>query len=142
MKVRRLWPFRHPLTAAAAATCCWPPPPLPDGLLLTPPPPLPLPLPPRVLQVDDPFVPLPDDLLVNLRESRAVVEALLDAIPQSFAATQQVGGPGGRRGGGLHLAELCNRWGGPEGGGVRAGVVCVGGGWGWGVGAGAPALGN
>lgn len=39
---------------------------------------------------DDPFVPLPDDLLVNLRESRAVFEGLLDAIPATFAANSQV----------------------------------------------------
>jgi protein transport protein SEC24 len=42
--------------------------------------------------VDDPFVPLPDDLLVNLRESRAVFEGLLDAIPATFAANSQVAG--------------------------------------------------
>jgi hypothetical protein len=41
---------------------------------------------------DDPFVPLPDDLLVNLRESRAVFEGLLDAIPATFAANSQVRG--------------------------------------------------
>lgn len=38
---------------------------------------------------EDPFVPLPDDLLVNLRESRAVFENLLDAIPATFAANSQ-----------------------------------------------------
>ena len=41
---------------------------------------------------DDPFVPLPDDLLVNLAESRGVFEGLLDAIPATFAANSQVGG--------------------------------------------------
>ncbi|GIL72053.1 hypothetical protein Vretimale_545 [Volvox reticuliferus] len=43
-----------------------------------------------VTELDDPFVPLPDDLLVNLRESRAVVDALLDALPTNFAGTSQV----------------------------------------------------
>ncbi len=37
-------------------------------------------------ELEEPFLPLPDDLLVNLRESRAVVEALLEALPQNFAA--------------------------------------------------------
>lgn len=41
-------------------------------------------------QVDDPFVPLPDDLLVNLRDSRAVVDALLDSLPQSYGRASQV----------------------------------------------------
>ena len=39
---------------------------------------------------DDPFVPLPDDLLVNLADSRAVVEALLDSLPTTFAGNSQV----------------------------------------------------
>lgn len=39
-----------------------------------------------VPELDDPFLPLPDDLLVNLRESRGVLEALLDALPANFAA--------------------------------------------------------
>ncbi|EFJ52467.1 hypothetical protein VOLCADRAFT_72688 [Volvox carteri f. nagariensis] len=43
-----------------------------------------------VTELDDPFVPLPDDLLVNLRESRAVVDALLDALPNNFTGTAQV----------------------------------------------------
>ncbi|GLJ20808.1 hypothetical protein SUGI_0379320 [Cryptomeria japonica] len=38
-----------------------------------------------VADLDDPFVPLPDDLLVNLSESRHVVEALLDSLPSMFA---------------------------------------------------------
>ncbi len=38
---------------------------------------------------EDPFVPLPDDLLVNLRESRAVFESLLDSLPATFAANSQ-----------------------------------------------------
>ena len=37
-------------------------------------------------ELEEPFVPLPDDLLVNLRDSRAVVEALLDALPGNFAS--------------------------------------------------------
>lgn len=34
-----------------------------------------------VTELDDPFLPIPDDLLVNLRDSRELVEALLDALP-------------------------------------------------------------
>ena len=30
------------------------------------------------------FVPLPDNLLVNLQESRTVVEAFLDSLPEMF----------------------------------------------------------
>ena len=41
-------------------------------------------------EIDDPFIPLPDDLLVNLSESRGAVEKLLDSIPKSFAQTQIV----------------------------------------------------
>nr|XP_043609389.1 protein transport protein Sec24-like At3g07100 isoform X2 [Erigeron canadensis] len=37
-----------------------------------------------VSDLDDIFVPLPDDLLVNLSESRAVVEAFLDSLPSLF----------------------------------------------------------
>ncbi|KAL3680064.1 hypothetical protein R1sor_023020 [Riccia sorocarpa] len=37
-----------------------------------------------VAELDDPFLPMPDDLLVNLSESRAVVEALLDSLPAMF----------------------------------------------------------
>ena len=40
--------------------------------------------------IEDPFVPLPDDLLVNLTESRAVVEALLESLPATFAGNAQV----------------------------------------------------
>ena len=39
---------------------------------------------------DDPFVPLPDDLLVNLAESRGVIEALLDSLPATFGGNSQV----------------------------------------------------
>jgi protein transport protein SEC24 len=44
-----------------------------------------------VPEVEEPFVPLPDELLVNLGECREAVEALLDSIPLSFARTQVVG---------------------------------------------------
>lgn len=38
----------------------------------------------------DGFLPAPDDLLVNLEESRHVVDALLDALPNMFASTTEV----------------------------------------------------
>lgn len=37
-----------------------------------------------VSDLDDIFVPLPDDLLVNLTESRNVVDAFLDSLPLMF----------------------------------------------------------
>lgn len=37
-----------------------------------------------VSDLDDIFVPLPDDLLVNLSESRSVVETLLESLPSMF----------------------------------------------------------
>ncbi|KAI3773054.1 hypothetical protein L6452_04252 [Arctium lappa] len=37
-----------------------------------------------VSDLDDIFIPLPDDLLVNLSESRTVVEAFLDSLPSMF----------------------------------------------------------
>jgi protein transport protein SEC24 len=37
-----------------------------------------------VADLEDPFLPLPDDMLVNLSESRTVVEALLDSLPAMF----------------------------------------------------------
>ncbi|XAR58583.1 hypothetical protein NMG60_11014050 [Bertholletia excelsa] len=37
-----------------------------------------------VSDLDDIFVPLPDDLLVNLSESRSVVDAFLDSLPSMF----------------------------------------------------------
>ncbi|KAG6429131.1 hypothetical protein SASPL_107170 [Salvia splendens] len=37
-----------------------------------------------ISDLDDVFVPLPDDLLVNLSESRNVVEAFLDSLPSMF----------------------------------------------------------
>ena len=59
-----------------------------------------------VPEIDDPFVPLPDDLLVNLRDSRAVVEALLESLPQGYARTSQVCAGGG---GGVWGARGCSR---------------------------------
>ena len=56
-----------------------------------------------VTEIDEPFVPLPDDLLVNLAESRGVVEALLDALPGNFAnnaAVDSAMGPALQVGGG------------------------------------------
>ncbi|EPS71441.1 hypothetical protein M569_03318, partial [Genlisea aurea] len=38
-----------------------------------------------ISDLDDVFVPLPDDLLVNLSESRNVVESFLDTLPAMFA---------------------------------------------------------
>ncbi|KAJ8427223.1 hypothetical protein Cgig2_028747 [Carnegiea gigantea] len=43
-----------------------------------------------VSDVDDIFVPLPDDLLVNLSESRTVVESFLDSLPSMFQDTMNV----------------------------------------------------
>ena len=37
-----------------------------------------------VPDLDDTFVPLPDDLLVNLTESRTVVDAFLDSMLSMF----------------------------------------------------------
>lgn len=37
-----------------------------------------------VSDLDDIFIPLPDDLLVNLSESREVVETFLDSLPSMF----------------------------------------------------------
>ena len=37
-----------------------------------------------VSDLDDIFIPLPDDLLVNLSESRPVVDAFLDSLPSMF----------------------------------------------------------
>jgi protein transport protein SEC24 len=39
-----------------------------------------------VSDLEEPFLPLPDELLVNLSESRAVVEALLASLPAFFPA--------------------------------------------------------
>ncbi|XP_074276585.1 protein transport protein SEC24 A-like isoform X1 [Silene latifolia] len=43
-----------------------------------------------VSDVEDVFVPLPDDLLVNLSESRNVVESFLDSLPTMFEDTMNV----------------------------------------------------
>jgi protein transport protein SEC24 len=40
-----------------------------------------------VPEVAEPFAPLPDDLLVNLADSRSVVDALLDSLPGAFSST-------------------------------------------------------
>lgn len=37
-----------------------------------------------VADLDDIFLPLPDDLLVNLSDSRNVVDAFLDSLPSMF----------------------------------------------------------
>ena len=45
---------------------------------------------PQMLVVNplgDLFLPVPDDLLVNLSESREVVDTLLDQLPSMFAST-------------------------------------------------------
>lgn len=39
-----------------------------------------------VTELDDPFLPMPDDLLVNLHDSRELVDALLDALPAGYSA--------------------------------------------------------
>ena len=43
-----------------------------------------------ISDVDDVFVPLPDDLLVNLSESRNVVDSFLDSLPTMFQDTMNV----------------------------------------------------
>ena len=43
-----------------------------------------------VADLEETFLPMPDDLVVNLAESRAVVEALLDSLPQMFAGNSTV----------------------------------------------------
>lgn len=48
---------------------------------------------PRMLvvsDVEDVFLPLPDDMLVNLKDSRSVVDTLLDRLPAMHAGTQNV----------------------------------------------------
>lgn len=42
-----------------------------------------------VPDLEELFLPVPDDLLVNLGESRHVIDALLDALPTMFANTRQ-----------------------------------------------------
>ncbi|KAL8130239.1 hypothetical protein V2J09_019394 [Rumex salicifolius] len=43
-----------------------------------------------VSDVDDIFVPLPDDLLVNLADSRSVIDTFLDSLPSMFRDTMNV----------------------------------------------------
>ncbi|CAI9785694.1 unnamed protein product [Fraxinus pennsylvanica] len=43
-----------------------------------------------VTDLDDIFIPLPDDLLVNLSESRPVVDAFLDSLPSMFEGNMNV----------------------------------------------------
>jgi protein transport protein SEC24 len=43
-----------------------------------------------VAGLDEPFCPAPDDLLVNLGDSRDSVDALLDMLPNAFVGTSQV----------------------------------------------------
>ena len=43
-----------------------------------------------VPELAEPFAPLPDDLLVNLKESRGVIDALLDSLPTAFSHTGTV----------------------------------------------------
>ena len=38
-----------------------------------------------VSEIDEPFIPQPDDLLVNLQESRGVIETFLDSLPSIFS---------------------------------------------------------
>lgn len=40
-----------------------------------------------VAELSEPFAPLPDDLLVNLKESRPVIDALLESMPTAFSHT-------------------------------------------------------
>ena len=42
-----------------------------------------------VSDVVDVMLPLPEDLLVNLQESRVAIDALLDALPSMFAPAKQ-----------------------------------------------------
>lgn len=43
-----------------------------------------------VPEIDDPFVPLPDELLTRLADTRPQLEKLLDSLPFSFAGNQKV----------------------------------------------------
>eukprot|EP00955_Chlamydomonas_euryale_P054477 355827-Chlamydomonas_euryale.AAC.20 len=43
-----------------------------------------------VTELDEPFVPLPDDLLVNLHDSRPQLDALLESLPSTFAGSAAV----------------------------------------------------
>lgn len=48
------------------------------------------PRPQVVADIEEPFLPMPDDLVVNLADSRTVVEALLDSLPAMFASSSTV----------------------------------------------------
>lgn len=41
-------------------------------------------------EIDDPFIPQPDDLLVNLEESREMVEGFLDSLPQTLSKSNSI----------------------------------------------------
>lgn len=43
-----------------------------------------------VADIDDLFLPVPDDLLVNLSECRSIVDSLLDSLPSMFETNQNV----------------------------------------------------
>jgi hypothetical protein len=43
-----------------------------------------------VPDINDIFIPTPDDLLVNLKESKAVIESLLTKLPKLHASSQSV----------------------------------------------------
>ena len=43
-----------------------------------------------VAEIVEPFVPQPDDLMVNLKESRSVINTLLDSLPAAFGRTGTV----------------------------------------------------
>ncbi|KAH8068880.1 hypothetical protein JL721_6453 [Aureococcus anophagefferens] len=64
-----------------------------------------------VPDLSDLFVPLPDDLLVNLAESRSVVEALLDALPAMHSASSPSSasalGPALTAARGIQPAQIC-----------------------------------
>ncbi len=40
--------------------------------------------------LDEPYLPAPDDMLVNLHEAREAIDSLLDSLPTMFAGTQHV----------------------------------------------------
>lgn len=44
-----------------------------------------------VTDFEEVFVPQPDDLLANLSESRAIIDVLLDKLPDMFKTTQIAG---------------------------------------------------
>ena len=48
-------------------------------------------------EVDEPFLPVPSTLLVNLVDARSAVEAFLDALPAAHAALAQRGDVHGQR---------------------------------------------